>query len=718
MRTLALLGLLAASTTALAGAEDFVGSVDNVVLAGTVSVPLVADPNSETLDAMVTVRVGEDTERSYPVQLGGREAVIVVPQSLVDEYELDKKSKKDKLAGTIDYVDIDVLHIGELRLEGVRAMVQGSGTGGTIPSDEVRIGMGALPTVSYAILPSQGVVKFAPAAEGPALLSEVGGAPLAYSETPWGKAKFGKDKVLVPFRTLELPAKVGEVEVKMALEHGVHGSAISPEAGVALEGGINDGDAWYYWLDAGLGEAETSGWFYRNSSLDRGSYTHQGVLGSDAVGTLDIAVDRSSMTLAVAPVAEPKRESIVDSIIERAEKDLEEGLAELDEAGSEEGGEESSDDSSGEEGEAAPDPARSGLHATLAGVYSQFNRVEDAVASYATAVELDGTSCTLLMSYGEAQLLSGDVDGAIASLGEASELYHAWWDHSLEERKEMKRLAKKGDALTKDAEGNNADPKEAPGACHTADGLLAAAHLVKGDLEAVEQAYRAHLDLDSSLALIYGNAVLLEGEAERAHEPLRQAIRLEAGTQRPLPRVALGIAYASAGDHASASELFRRAAELDSDDPMAVSLWLDSLRRESGEAAALEQARAWAESRPDNTAAHLAWVQAAQAAGDAGQSAAAAEAAGAVFEAQVLRQPGDAALQATYARFLVSQGKLDSAQAAADKATELDPGLGLAWIAQADVASAKGDEAAAAGHLERAGGVASSHPAYALLLAD
>ena len=62
MRTLALIGLLASSTTALAGVDSFVGSVDEVILSGTVEVPLVGDPSGETLDAMVVMTAAKEGE--------------------------------------------------------------------------------------------------------------------------------------------------------------------------------------------------------------------------------------------------------------------------------------------------------------------------------------------------------------------------------------------------------------------------------------------------------------------------------------------------------------------------------------------------------------------------------------------------------------------------------------------------------------------------------
>ena len=711
MRTLAIIGLLASSTTALAGVDKFVGSVDEVILAGTVEVPLVGDPSGETLDAMVGMTVTKEGEeaRTFPVQLSGREAVIVVPQALVDELGLKKHTKKDKLGGTIDWVDIESLTIGGLELKGVRAMVQGSKSDSTISSGEVRIGMAALPELSYAILPSKGVVKFAPADQGATLVSEVGTA-IPYTETPWGKVKFGKSKKLQPMRSLEVAAKVGGTDVTVSLDPGVEGSTVSPEAGVALEGGHNSGDTWHFWLDAEVGGASTSTWFYRNSALERGGYQHQGVLGSDAIGAMDIAVDQAGKTVALAVAKEQVRADIVPDMIAYAEKELEKALAEQDEAKE---GEEAKASDEGDE-ESGKDPARAGAYAALAGTYDTYHRTDKAAETWAKVVELDDSSCTNWLSYGSAQLNVGDADGAIASFSKSSEQYHAWWDNDLETRKDMKKLANKGSGLNVDEEGKSTDPAEAPGACFVADGHLAQAMLVKGDLDGVEQAYRAHLDLDPGLALAYGNASLRTGEIARAHEALRQAMRLESGPDA-LNRLALGVAYVQQDDFTSATELFQRAAELDSDDPMAVSLWLDAVRRGQGNAAAADQAKAWATSRPDNAAAHLAWIQAASAAGDASEASTAGEA---LFNTQIAQHPRNASLQAVYARFLVVQGKLTEAAKAADTAVELNPGLGLAWLAKADVAAAQGDDAAAAEAVKTAASVASGHPAYALLLAN
>jgi len=356
----------------------------------------------------------------------------------------------------------------------------------------------------------------------------------------------------------------------------------------------------------------------------------------------------------------------------------------------------------------AANAAKAGAYASLAAVYDQHQRLDASVETWAKVVELDTESCSHWQSYGNAQLEARDAKAAAESLAKASALYHAWWDNDLEARKAMAAAAKKGEA-------GDDDPKQQPGACHTVDGDLASANFVLGDHKAVEDAYKAHLDLDSDLALVFGNVALSRGDLAGAQAPLRQAMKLEV-SQDPLSRLALALTYAQQDDHETAGKLFQKALSLDPEDSMAAALWLDNIRQHQDGAAALEAATAWAKGRPDSPTAHLVWVQTANAAGDADAQKAAVAAADALFAVQAKRSPNDAHLQATYARYLVTQGKLEEAAKAADHAIERNPGLGLVWLARADVAVASGDAATAGEHLMKAGQVASSHPGYAMLL--
>jgi len=477
-------------------------------------------------------------------------------------------------------------------------------------------------------------------------------------------------------------------------------ASISSSAALEDTTTVRQSDQYQHWLEASFGGQSATGWLLQHGEFERGQYQHDAVIGTDLLAGFDIAIDPLSSTLALAPAATETRVDLTDQLVAQAEKKLETTLAEQAEA---------SDATEGDDDAAeAAKGAQAGAYAALAATYDQYQRSDEAMTTWAKVVELDAESCTNWQSYGSAQLAARDAKGAAESLSKASALFHAWWDNDLATRKDMATAAEKGEAA-EDA------PKEQPGACHTADGLLATANFVLGEHKAVEDAYKAHLDLDSGLALAYGNVVLARGDLAGAQAPLRQAMKLEV-SQDPLSRLGLALTYAQQDDHETADKLFQKALSLDPEDAMAAALWLDNVRQHHDGAAALEAATAWAKGRPDSPTAHLVWVQAANAAGDADAQKAAVAAADALFEVKAKRMPNDAQLQATYARYLVTQGKLEAATKAADHALARDPSLGLAWLARADVAAASGDAASAGENLMKAGQLASSHPGYAMLL--
>ena len=427
-----------------------------------------------------------------------------------------------------------------------------------------------------------------------------------------------------------------------------------------------------------------TGWVLSTSAFERGKHpAHGAVIGANLLSQSDIAADPTSSTMAIAAATESLWMS-------QTEHGLAEALAATEEKPSDEG--DSKD--AGDEDEGGPD---TGPLKTLAQAYEAAGQLDQAVATWAQVVETDGSDCSDFLALGQTQLSSGDAEGAIASFEKSSSLYHTWWDVDLETRtaisdyraaSESKKLQDKLKLLSLDEPAEDA-PESQNGACHVADGALAAAHLAQGDTDAVASLYSSHLDLDPGLAQAQGAAALRNGDTQGAHAALRQALIREA-SPGVNSRVGLAMAYTTDGDWGTAEGHYLKALDIDSNDSVLAAAWIDAKVEAEGTRATLEAATEWAASRPLSVPAQYAQVRAAWHAGNSASMSEGAENAEASLRHIGKLSVDDSAALASAARVRALAGDSDAAQKAAEQAIALDPGLAVAWLA---LSEAKGGDA-------------------------
>lgn len=772
MRRLVLVSLLALSLPATASTHigRKVGSVETVTISGTVEVPLLLGEHGEVVPTVAAVL--DDAADKGPVlfALNGASSVITVSDDVVSEYDLkvhtaDRallnlhgKDEKWRVAGEIKYVDIDRIAIGDLVLERVRALVSSSKAriGGGYA--DVQIGLGAVPGLAWAILPSEGVVRFAPAAEGAALVSAVGGQKLTYTSTGWEKVKFGKERKIAPAQSLIVPVTVGGAKVQAVLNTAVPISSVGADVTFDSTAEKAKGDIHSYWTTLTLGDdLHRQAWFTRDSELERGAFpANEAVVGAEILAWFDIAVDPAHHALALAYTQSQTRKDPTTDLLDRAEKaakaadtkaasndrkpsgrtgdgtasvwapdrtsmpddtapliawaSVATGAAGSTATSSEapKAGTNSSADTNSSDNKGAKPDAQAWRK--VARLDEQAGRWEDAIAVYKKLAEADEDDCSAWLDLGSAQLGGGHPADAIPSLERASKLYHSWWDLDHDTRK---KYAKK---LKKDSNDAPKGIQEQDSACYVADGKLAAARFATGDLAAVEDLYRHRLDLDPMLAVVLGNADIAERAFDKVQEPMRQALKLE-DTPLPAPRLGLALAYAREGDWNTANGLFQKAMRLDDEDAMAEQTWIDAMIEARGARAALEAATAWADAHPDSTAAAFNLARAAQLAGDPAAFSRATDRADRIFREQLLMHPHDARMLATHARYLALLGRNDEAARAADQALQRLPSAGGAWLAKAAVYEATGQADQAAAARKKAATLQPFHPGYASLLA-
>jgi tetratricopeptide (TPR) repeat protein len=724
--TVTLLALCMAAAPAWAGTglDKWLGSASEVVISDIVDVPLYAAPDGSPVPCVMATIDG----KPFLLAISGADSTIFLDERAVGALKLEPKTHNKKLinlkgeeqkfrkGGEIATAEVASIQIGGVELKGVTVLTKidkdaespsiselGNPSSGV--AVDGMIGMGALPQLGYAVSVSQGVVRFAPASRAGELLTAVGG-----TSTPWQAEgsrwiKFGSEKMWMSPVSLLVNAQVGGQAARVALASANLSRLDSSVARPADAPTAKVGDYTAAWLDASVGDAQLGpAWVGADSGFEllgtvaEAKLPLDGVVGAFHLRGVDIAVDPAgNLSMKVARTA--KRADPLPTLRDAAELALKESIeGKGDEAGKEK--EEKADEADASKPKG--DVAAYKYAADVAEATGDFSR---AVALRKTVVDFDKRDCSGFHSLGQAQLGAADVAGALSSLRTASDLSHAWWDLTPDERKDLgEQIDKKG------ADKDALAPRQAA-SCYRADGDLAVAMLASGLMPEVEALYRGKLDLDGRVATAFGVGSILAGKATAAQEPYRQALKLERSPS-VANRLGLGLAYEAAGDSATAIGHYERAVEVAPNDAGAVQLWLAAVARANGAEAAAKAGRELTLRLPNSSAA---WFGAAWATSQSDATAVAGlqPKGDAFFTAELAQAPRNARLLATYARYLVVTGRVDAAREAANQAVAIAPSGAEGWVALADVETAAGDAAKATAALKRAGQANALHPAYA-----
>lgn len=717
MRALVLASLLL-PFPAFAGThlDKFDARAGLVQVSGVGEVPLYEINDSAVL--LVRAKVAADREALFAVSLAG--ADYQISEDLAKELKLKVKSAnkrplniqgedaKWKEGGEIKLATLATLDLGTLHIEDLQVTV--SSKLGKIDGHPIEgvIGLAAFDNqLAWALVRSKGVLKVGPSSAGAELVGALGGQALSYEGV--ARAKY-KDKV----RGLEVkgttdrvdfivPAALGGQPVKANLDTFRETCSASPALNVGAAPERSEGDLLSTWLSPTVAGASGSPqWFERN-----GAYTLQLAPEPPAQATLclgvldafDIAVDPVARKIGLAEAKDQRVElsdTLLAEAVARAEKKPEAPAADA----------KDNKDASPPKPDAKPYKALYAIQMAK-GAYG------DAAASAAKLTEIDARDCAGWQMLADAQAGSGLFTDAIQSYTRSSELYHAWWDLSLEEREKAQKAL---DKLKTDAEKEQAAHKVQPSGCFTTDGDLALLALATGDLARVQTLYKERLDLDPDVALAAGNAALRQGRFEEAHGPYRQAIKRETLGKPDLhARQGVALANLKAENWSAAEPAFQGVFERGSAGLLEASAYLDGVRAARGPEAALLVAKGLAESRPDLLATQVLWFQEATRGGDADAVAPAQAAVEKVAYTALNRFETRADRCAIYAWYLALAGKPDEAVKIAGEGIALKNDLALAWLTLARVAASAGDTANAAQLEAKAFAFGARSPGFALL---
>jgi tetratricopeptide (TPR) repeat protein len=614
---------------------DKTGSIGSIEIEGTVEVPLYTDNHGNpVLQSFVKSDATSDGDRGDLFRLIPETSIIMVTEDFANRNALDIKVTNKrlipvpddfKLGGEIKYVQIPSLDLGGVVLLDVTAMVatdtSASPINGGLALPDLTIGLGSLPA-SYAIMYSQGVLRISQ--DGSGLMTEMGATGIPYKSrtilegTQGVKTLSGANKRLLPGKRLIVEASFGEQTVSTELSFNNTGSSLDRYVDISSDIMKYKSDVRKDWLSASIGDNTTAHNYVTRviSEPFSDGLNPIATLGSDVLSQFDIVVDKTSQTIGLsAHSGITNFQKLYPITLENAR------AAMIEESPTEETEGSESSDSEEENSPAETALNIAGINGLIAAL-EMGGSYEEALTQYDLLINDEGeqTDCQLWLNYGNAQVAMGNTDKAQEAFAKSAQLYHSWWDIEINARLDINEAQEKmneeeqevAKSLSKDAEINTVEGGwylSQPETCYLSDGLVASMDLLSGNHGAVEENYRANLDLDDGLARILGNSSLVEGKTELAHEAYRQAIRLEDGPDdRALNRFGLAMVYADQGKWEQANALFMESQEL-RDDVLVSMLWLENATAQSDDSSARKILQDWADTHPNHAGVRLALLK-------------------------------------------------------------------------------------------------------------
>jgi len=373
MRSL-LLVLLAIPALATAKSPQwFLEGADEAAISAPVELTLYRSEDTDWVPAVFV---------AFPAARGDEEGRVVhhlaklslegrneIPEALAGDLRLKVGEAYD-----IKYAVIPQLQLGDATLNGVRVEV----------GSDLVLNLNTLDELAFAILPSSGMVRIAPASGAEELLGAVG-APIqgtVESEKPW----FFHGKKIEP-RPGDLVVEGSllgqEGLLKLALDR--WSSAVGGEAELPEDAVIREGERYVRTVATLGGLALPEVWYHHEQDLVAPEGNLLGVLGYDVLYGLDLAFDPTTDRIALAGAAQVQAADPSERLLEIAREDF--ARAEEKAAGEEK--EEGAEEDDGSKGDAAAVSRHTALGEAL---WSHGSRSE-ALEHYAAAAEAAGERC-------------------------------------------------------------------------------------------------------------------------------------------------------------------------------------------------------------------------------------------------------------------------------------------------------------------------------------
>jgi tetratricopeptide (TPR) repeat protein len=713
MRVLPVIIALLAPSTALAA--KYAGPPKGTLEADAiVDVPLYRGLGYDDPTYVVEATVGEET---LLLRVDTGWSGVVISEKAAQRIGAKIKGKED------DNVRLAVLpdvQLGGAVLKGVKAVIGaptpgpkgqlGSGRDGVI-------GLGLVGEGGFAILPSQGVLRIAPAGMGGELVAALGATPTPYVEYGYDKVNLfkGESRYEIQPITHVVPVSWSGVTIPTAITTGswnflarevtdqsdwysVRGYEKPATVTLPPAPSRKYGDATIETRDVTIGGRTATVGLVRTGIGPHGVVVPVlAQVGIDALYNMDVAADGAAKTIALKPAEAVKLADYAPIKEAALRKKLEVTPVEGEDPPTEED---------------KTEARKNGL-GPLASFLSWQGRTDEALQARTELVQLDGDKCNNWLDLGTLQLEAGQPEAAVASFLKADELYQPWSVRPLAERQELQEDYDEAKEKKEAWDG----PVPQANACHVAPGRLARAYLAVGEAEKALALYPSRLDLDIGLPERAGNAHLLLGDTEAAEAAYRQSLAM-VPTAQGSARAGLFFALQRRDFELALSQV-EKSFFSDNDssgvDPELVRRYAEAVRQKQGAAASVKRLQGFVDQVPTSTTLRIQLAReqiAAGAAADAETNLAYAEKR---LNEYLAAAPRDPWAHAKLADLLLLRQKTDEARTHAVLATQVNPAYGYGWLVLSRVEAAAGDTAKTAEYRKRATVAGGESPAYALL---
>ncbi|MFK7930422.1 MAG: tetratricopeptide repeat protein [Myxococcota bacterium] len=569
-------------TPALAGVDELVDGAGAVEIAGIVEVPMLRGVDTDGVPSVLAQGAEKDEPDEFLLVIdifnGANQCTEPVAKALGGAIDEQTFARQSEGLGSATKTVGKVAIIPELRLMGGESDVVIRNWRCVIDKSENRLAIPLLAELSVAQLNSTGVFVFGRASDADQVLGKVG-TPVNVAATLPNVSTVQGKKFANTTATLYVPAKVAGTET-FARISATPGSAVSMKAGdlpnVTEVGSTLHTTAQVQVLDVVTPMAGLTVWDSHISTAfgatnNDNSYI-DALLGSDMTAHMDMAVDPSTLRIAIKGITESKWTDPSDKMLEDAKKQFDKkddddkaallqpmefnvdtsvAMAELpcfegseviatpnatangiryfgsagmrgdpktcppvDSLTAEEGG---SDDAGGGSDSGDKDTKEASRYANWGDALLKHGKYAEALDAYTTANKSAGPDCSYYMEHAALAQQLGKLDMAMESATKAADLYDAWASQPLEVRLAVKAGGDVPDGTETESQSDT---------CHTAHGLQASILLAKGSHKKVEALYKEHMDLDETLALATALSRLQRGQPGRARGLVLQALNV------------------------------------------------------------------------------------------------------------------------------------------------------------------------------------------------
>jgi len=692
-----------------------------VSLTGVVEVPLYADDYAGDHDPLVEVIGPNGDAYLFYVSYGGV-PMVMLSSTFIADHKLEAKNRNmgGRKGIPVEVVSSVELKMGDASFENVTAVTSFLGDPIDTSTEGLPFGgfisLDAFPELAFAILPSEGVVRLAPASQASELAAAIDdGETLEFSLYDGGIYKEGRDYW---FANPHFGAT--SVGTFNDLPGTVLVTNMWPRTGVTADL-LNTDPVWVRGergLHAGtleLGDFQWSGLVEQLE--DSTAYkTPQIVLGTDVTGTWDIAYDPAG-TFTFGEIDSVAVNAYDDKAIEDALKALEpsEDPEELD----------------NEPGAAA--------YAGVASTYGSLGKPSKRVEYALKALEADeDKACTSYAEVGDAYRQQREWEKAREYYLQALEIYDVWGNLEpstraaiLEDKAKVEAGIKIGPITLKKPgtyEGYSLEDAGLPGdeetrlmpqahQCDEARAYVVIAETILDNPSEADRRWKEERDVEYKLGRYAALSYISQGRYDEALSAYQWATQAGKASYFSDEHSALGMAlvHDRLGRRDQAMTGYEQALwTADDDDLLTTRAYAMAVASRQGRVAAAERMGALAAANAQNGTWALVWAENVASSGQDATDA--TNEAIRRLERELVTQFDNAELRGTYAAALLRAGRTDDARSQATKALEYDRNVAVPHLVLGDLATLAGDGELATSLYAEAASRSYWHPMLAVFL--